>query len=63
METHGENASGTDKVPSVIFPVDINNLSELKNFLYSLHVTFKSKTIECDSWIADMRGLMKEMIS
>ncbi|KAL8098276.1 hypothetical protein AgCh_031153 [Apium graveolens] len=57
MATHGEDASGTDKVHSVIFPVDTDNLSELKTFLYSLHVTFKSKTIECDSLIADNKRL------
>ncbi|KAL8125807.1 hypothetical protein AgCh_013190 [Apium graveolens] len=57
MAAHGENASGTDKVPLVIFPVDIDNLSELKTFLYSLNVTFKGKTTECDSLIANNKRL------
>ncbi|KAL8149003.1 hypothetical protein AgCh_006134 [Apium graveolens] len=57
MTTCGEDASGTDKVPSVIFPVDIDNMSELKTFLYSLHVTFRSKTIECVSLIANNKKL------
>ncbi|XP_074343080.1 uncharacterized protein LOC141680883 [Apium graveolens] len=57
MTTHGEDASGTDKVPSVVFPIDPNNLSKLKTFLYSLHVTFKSKTIEYDSLIAENKKL------
>ncbi|XP_074336718.1 uncharacterized protein LOC141673889 [Apium graveolens] len=59
MVTRGENASGTDKVPSAVFPIDTNNLSELKTFLYSLHVTFKSNTIECDSLIADNKMLIE----
>ncbi|XP_074346826.1 uncharacterized protein LOC141685630 [Apium graveolens] len=57
VKAHGENASGTDKVPSVIFLVDIDNVSKLKTYLYSLHVTFKCKTIECDSLIADNKRL------
>ena len=38
--------STTNKVHSKIFDIDTDNISELKSFLMSLHVSFKSLTLE-----------------
>ena len=51
----------TEKVPQNDYSFDTDNLSELKYFLKSLHISFKSQSLENTRLINEITELKREM--
>jgi hypothetical protein len=55
-----EDPSAPDvKVPPVMFDLDTNDISELKLFIRSLHISFKSQTLENNRIVSEMAEVRK----
>ncbi|KAK1378501.1 hypothetical protein POM88_025245 [Heracleum sosnowskyi] len=59
MDNFDETAIPDDKVLNTVFDFDTDNASELRHFLKSLHISFRSQTAENTRILSEMSELRK----
>ncbi|KAK1397405.1 hypothetical protein POM88_007268 [Heracleum sosnowskyi] len=59
MANTDDTAIPDDKVLNIVFDFDIDNASELRRFLKSLHISFRSQTAENSRILSEMSELRK----
>ncbi|KAK1379515.1 hypothetical protein POM88_026259 [Heracleum sosnowskyi] len=59
MANTDETAVPDEKVPNTVFDFDTDNASELRRFIKSLHISFRSQTAENARILSEMSELMK----
>ncbi|KAK1394057.1 hypothetical protein POM88_013113 [Heracleum sosnowskyi] len=59
MANTDESAAPDEKVPNTVFDFDTDNASELRRFLKSLHISFRSQTVENTRILSEMSELRK----